>query len=216
MKKTTITTTILLLILLLTACRRERTPAPVYVPVLVQYIEDFDDDRDGWSFADGNNLAYGVVSNGTFKLDYNDYLSDAYYVSRNVRFNPNDDFTLYTRIGSDNNMGLLFGYNVSAGSYGYSFTMDYDGYYALYDEGGNGYGPDIQEVVAPQTGNFTRKNGDWNELRLEQRGARWIGFVNNVQVFDIPAENLSSGSIGFVVIAETQGEADYIQADWYE
>lgn len=216
MKKFIISTTILISIILLTSCRRDRTPAPAYVPVLHQYIEEFDDDRDGWSFADGSNLAYGVVSNGTFKLDYNDYLSDAYYVSRNVRFNPNDDFTLYTRIGSNNNMGLLFGYNAGKGSFGYSFTVDYDGYYALYDEGGNGYGPDIQEVVAPKTGNFVRNNGDWNELRLEQRGVRWIGFVNNVEVFDIPAENLSAGSIGFVVIAETQGEADYIQADWYE
>ncbi len=88
------------------------------------------------------------MSNGTFKFDYNDDLSEAYYVSKNIGFNPYNDFTIYTRIRSDNNIGLLFGYNGNSGSYGYSFTIDYDGYYALYDEGSNGYGPDIQTIAS--------------------------------------------------------------------
>ncbi len=210
--------TIGIAVLLLSACtRREVIPHnPNSYLQFMQYIEEFDNDYGRWGFADGNNYAYGIVSNGTFKFDYNDDLSEAYYLAKDIRFNHLNDFTLYTRIGSDNNMGLLFGYNSSNNTYGYSFTVDYNGNYALYDEGGNGYGPDVQELVAPQTGNFVNRNGDWNELKLEQIGNRWIGYINNVQVFNIAAQRLYSGSLGFVVVSNTQGEADYIQADWYE
>ena len=113
-------------------------------------------------------------------------------------------------------MGLLFGYNGATNSFGYSFMIDYDGYYALYDEGGNGFGPDIQELVAPATNGNVFINGDYNELRLEQRGNRWIGFVNDVQVFNIEAQPLRGTSVGFVNVAFTQGEADYLQVDWLQ
>jgi hypothetical protein len=113
-------------------------------------------------------------------------------------------------------MGLLFGYNDASGSYGYSFTVNYNGQYALYDEGGNGYGEDIFAIVPLFTQGFVARNGNWNELRLEQRGRRWIGFINGNQVFDVAAQNLRSGSVGFVVEGNTQGEADYLQADWFE
>lgn len=205
---------------LFTACRpydyRPGTGGGGYYPQLFQYVEDFDNDRDNWSFADGTNYAYGIVSNGTFKFDYNDVNGEAYYLSKDVLFNTGDDFTLYTRIGSNGTMGLLFGYNANTGNYGYSFTVDYDGYVALYDEGGNGYGNDIQEIVSPFTNRYININGDWNELRLEQRGSRWKGYVNDVEVFNIPAQRLRYGTLGFMVTAKTQGEADYIQADWYE
>jgi len=201
-----------------TACtyRDVRPDHPGNYKQLITYAEEFDNNAGRWAFSDGYNYAYGVVSNGTFKFDYNDNLHEAYYLAKDINFNQYDDFTLYTRIGSDNNMGLLFGYNSQTNTYGYSFTVDYDGYYALYDEGGNGYGPDIQEVVSPATGNFVNIYGDWNELRLEQRGNRWIGYINDVRVFNIPAQKLNYGSLGFVVVSNTQGEADYIQADWYE
>lgn len=197
------------------SCVRDDGPGP-YPPQPYTYNEEFNNNNNGWSFADAANNAYGVVSNGTFKFDYNDDLSEAYYVSKDIGFNPYNDFTIYTRIGSDNNMGLLFGYNRSNGSFGYSFTIDYDGYYALYDEGGNGYGPDIQEIVAPATNPNVNRNGDWNELRLEQRGNRWIGYVNNTQVFNVPAQGLRGTNVGFVDVKFTHGEADYLQVDWLE
>jgi len=201
--------------LTLSSCVRDRGPQPYY-PQPYTYTEEFDNDYNNWSFADPSNLAYGVVSGGTFKFDYNDNLSEAYYVSKTIGFNRYNDFTIYTRIGSDNNMGLLFGYNAATGSYGYSFMVSYDGFYALYDEGGNGYGSDIQTLVEPATGSFVNPNGDWNELRLEQRGNRWIGYVNNYQVFNIEAQQLKGTNVGFVNVQETRGEADYLQVDWLE
>lgn len=181
-----------------------------------QYVDEFNNNSGRWNFADGNNLAYGVISDGTFKFDYNDNGAQAYYVSKDIVFNYTEDFSVETRIGSDNNFGLLIGYDIDNGSYGYSFTVDYDGNYALYDEGGNGYGSEITEIVAPAYSNAVNRNGDWNVVRIDQVGNRWKGYVNNREVFNIPAENLSAGSVGFVCIPFTKGEADYIQADWYE
>jgi hypothetical protein len=198
-----------------TSCVRDNGPGP-YQPQRVTYDEEFNDNSRGWNFADAASFAYGVVSNGTYKFDYNDDLQEAYYASKPIGFNQYDDYTIQTRIGSNNNMGLLFGDNSSIHSYGYSFTVDYDGYYALYDEGGNGYGPNVQTIVAPATNSNVFINGAFNELRLEKRGQRWIGYVNDVQVFNVAAETLKGTNVGFVDVKNTQGEADYLQVDWYE
>lgn len=202
----------------LSSCLRDDryVPAPPQ-PQKYTYDDEFDNNNNNWNFVDQANMAYGVVSNGTFKFDYNDNLSEAYYVSKNIGFNYYSDFTLYTRIGSNNNMGLLFGYRENSQTYGYSFTIDYNGKYALYDEGGNGYGPNVQTLVAPSNSTGAgRGNGDWNDLRLEQRGTRWIGYVNNIQVFNIDAQKLVGTNVGFVNVSNTQGEADYLQVDWWQ
>ncbi|WP_118950249.1 family 16 glycoside hydrolase [Taibaiella helva] len=201
------------MVLFFSSCDRDRGPYPA---VQRSFVEEFYDNRMGWEFADPANNAYGEVNNGIYMFDYNDDFTEAYYVSKLIGFNRYSDFTIYTRIRSNNNMGLLFGDNSSVGSYGYSFTIDYDGYYALYDEGGNGYGPDVQTIVAPTTNNRVVPNGGWNDLRLEQRGDRWIGFVNDVQVFNVPAQNLLGTNVGFVDVKNTQGDADYLQVDWWE
>lgn len=206
-------TGLLLLTVVAASCTRDNRRPPGPVIREYSFVDDFDNDRNGWGFADGVNVAYGVVSGGTFRFDYLDDYYEAYYVAQDVRFNPYDDFTISARIGSDNNMGLLFG--KSGDAYGYTFTVDYDGYYALYDEGGNGYGPDIVELVPPRTNNYVHYNGDWNELTIEQRGARWYGYINGVEVFNIEAQNFRGNQIGFMVVPFTQGEADYIEAFWY-
>lgn len=206
-----------LLLLGLSSCVRDTGPQPHYpdYPQQYSFVEEFDNNRNRWSFDDPANYAWGDVSGGTFLMMYDDDLSSAYYIAKDIPgVNYQDDFTLYTRIGSNNNMGVLFGYNESTNSYGYSFMVDYDGYYALYDEGGNGYGPDVVELVSPRTGNYVYNNGDWNDLRLEQRGNRWVGYINDVQVFNIPAQQIKGSSAGFVLMPFTEGEADYLQVDW--
>lgn len=182
----------------------------------VSFIDDFNNNKNNWQFADGQNLAYGVISNGTFKVDYNNNYLEAYYVSKAININTYNDFTISSRIGSNKNMGLLFGYNANTNSYGYSFTVDYNGYFALYDEGGNGYGASLSTLVPKTKKPFVNVNGNWNEVSIEQRGNRWIGYINNNQVFDVPAQNMKGGSVGFVVMSETQGEADYLEASWFE
>ena len=206
-----------LFIFTLASCRRDRyDPYPPYQQKYT-YADEFDNNSNGWAFADQANLAYGIVSEGTFKFDYNDDGSEAYYASKNIGFNYNNDFTLYTRIGSNNNMGLLFGYRDNSQTYGYSFTINAFGEYALYDEGGNGYGPDVQTIIAANNNTGAgRPNGDWNDLRLEQRGNRWLGYVNDILVFNIEAQTIRGSNVGFVNVAFTQGEADYLQVDWLQ
>lgn len=179
------------------------------------FIEDFDNNKQGWNFSDPAQDAYGVIANGTFSFNYLDPNGVAYYRSKDIRFNPDKDFVLQSRIGSDNNMGMLFGYDEGTGAYGYSFTVSYDGYFALWDEGGNGGSADITPIVSPTLSSAVRPNGDWNELSIEQVGNNWIGYINNNKVFTVRAPYIVKGSVGFVVMAQTRGEADYIQADFY-
>lgn len=201
----------------LNSCRpMDDPPPPRPKPIEYSFVDEFDNDNNQWAFADQDNYGYGAVSNGTFKISYLDDLFDAYYVSRDIGFNTQNNFKIYTRIGSDNNMGLLFGYNDATNSYGYSFMIDYDGYYALYDEGGNGYGNDVTSITELVTNRYVKGDGDWNEVVFEQRGSNWIGYINDVEVFRVPKERLAAGSVGFVLVPETQGEADYIQVDWWE
>lgn len=208
--------TIGLLILLGTSSCRKETYYPQPNPTMATFSDDFDDDRNNWGFSDNGYDASGYVNNGTYKMFYDGESSEAYYISKDININTNQDFTIQARIGSDNNMGLLFGYkSASEGVYGYTFTVDYNGNFALYDEGGNGFGSEIQELIPLQTGNFVRNNGDWNDLRLEQRGNKWLGYINDVLAFTTDAQPLYGDNIGFMLVSHTAGEADYLQIDYW-
>lgn len=200
---------------LVVGCRRDNIGPNQPHQQQYEFVDEFDDNRNDWNFADNVYDAYGVVSNGTFKFNFLDVNSPAYYIAKNIQFNPDKNFVLQTRIGSDNNMGLLFGYDANSGAYGYSFTVDYDGYYALWDEGGNGGSADITPIISSRTSNVVYANGDWNELKLEQAGNNWIGYINGQQVFNVPAQYIVKGSVGFMVVGGTRGEADYLQANFY-
>jgi hypothetical protein len=217
MKSTWSLIAFVVLSVLVSSCRKDHYYPPA--PEVRQYTftDEFDDNYNNWNFSDPTYAAYAVIdeSKGTMTLGYLDDISEAYYFSQNIGFNHNDDFVLQTRIGSDNNMGMLFGHNTS-GAYGYSFTVDVDGYFAFYDEGGNGYGSDVVALVPRQRASFVNAGGDWNDLKLEQRGSRWIGYINDRQVFNIEAQRVRSGSIGYVLMANTIGETDYLQVDWLE
>lgn len=184
-------------------------------PNTYTFVDEFVDNRNDWNFSDQLNDAYGVISNGTFKFSFLDPNGLAYYRSKDIRFNPDKNFVLQTKMGSDNNMGLLFGFNEATGAYGYSFTISYDGYYALWDEGGNGGPLDITSIVPATFSNAINGNGDWNEVKISQQGNNWIGYINGVKVFTVRASYLVKGSVGYVVVGNTRGEADWIQADFY-
>lgn len=201
--------------LVLTSCYRETVIVPDYQVTEYTFVEDFNNNKNKWAFNDPTNYAYGEVSQGTFKFEYLDDYYQAYYRTVDPGFNPNDDFLVEARIGSDNMMGIIFGQNYYRERYGYSFTVDYDGYFALYDEGGNGFGLDIQEIIPPTYTNAINKYGDWNTVTIKQSGNIWIGYINDYEVFRIEAQPLYGNGFGFVVVPWTIGEADYIDAIWY-
>lgn len=179
------------------------------------FVDEFDNNKNDWSFADQVNDAYGVISGGTFSFNFLDPNGIAYYRSKDIRFNPDKNFTIETRVGSDNNMGLSFGFDDDRGAYGYSFMVSHDGYYALWDEGGNGGSTDIEQIVPPTYSNLVNPNGNWNDLKIAQVGNNWEGYLNGTRVFTVRARYVVKGSVGFVIVGNTRGEADFIQADFY-
>src|SRR5206468_47440 len=105
-------------------------------------------------------------------------------------------------------MGLVFG--VSNNDYGYSFFIDDKGYFAIYKEG-NSTTPakailDWQYSSAIRTG--------WNDIELEQTGNYWTGYANGTKLFEIPAQYLAGSKIGYIVLAGTSGQADYLTVQW--
>lgn len=179
------------------------------------YVENFSDNRNGWEFIDRTYGAEGFISGGTYKIDYYDDYEPAYYVTQDLSFNPNDEFIIETKFGSDNEMGLIFGANPSIGAYGYSINIDVDGYFRMYDEGGNGYGPDVTELVTPFTHGSIRDRGDWNTVRVHQLGSEWIISVNGRQLVSIPAQRIKGRGVGYVLIPYTLGEIDYLDVAGY-
>lgn len=179
------------------------------------FTEDFNNNKNGWSFDDPDNYAYGEISGGTYKMEYLDDYYPAYYISQDFPFNYNDNFIIEAKIGSDNEMGLLFGFDDRKGAYGYSINIDYDGNFRMFDEGGNGYGDEVTEIYPLSTSSVVRDLGDWNTVRIEQYGSTWIVSINGYEVFTMPAQNIRGGGVGFVLAGFTQGEADYLDITGY-
>ncbi|HTO14305.1 MAG TPA: hypothetical protein VLZ83_00940 [Edaphocola sp.] len=201
--------------LLLSSCYRETiNPHPPNNNTFT-FVDEFNDNRNDWAFADQVNDAYGVIdrNRGTFSFNYLDPMGIAYYRSKTLNFNPDRDFVVTTKIGSDNLMGLLLGFDDASGVYGYSFTVDYDGNFALWDEGS--YNRDISAIINTTNSNAVNLDGDWNEVSIRQEGTLWKGYINGVRVFAISAPYLNKGSLGFMIVGDTRGEADYIEATYY-
>lgn len=207
------------LILFLGSCYRSthynHNPDPPIYDDTYYFTEDFNNNKNRWAFDDPINYAYGEVSGGTYKIEYLDDYYPAYYISQDFPFNYNDNFIIEAKIGSDNEMGLLFGFDDRKGAYGYSINIDYYGNFRMFDEGGNGYGDDVTEIYPYSTSSVVRDMGDWNTVRIRQRGTTWIVYINDYEVFRMPAQNLRGGGVGFVLAAFTQGEVDYLDISGY-
>ncbi len=54
----------------------------------------------------------------------------------------------------------------------------------------------------------------WNEVEFEQTGNYWMGYINGVKVFEIPAKSINGNKIGYIVLAGTTGYADYLTVQW--
>lgn len=199
-------------ITLLASCRKstyyEPTPTPPPVGYQYSFNDDFNYDAHNWSFSDPDNEAYVNISGGKLNYYYNPVNDGTNTVAINTGVNIRKDFLIQTRISSDNAMGLVFG--VSNSDYGYSFFIDDQGYFAIYKEGDADHAAktimDWQYNAAIQTG--------WNDIELEQVGDYWLGYANGVKLFEIPAQYMAGSKIGFIVLAGTNGKADYLTVQW--
>lgn len=201
-------------LLVLSSCYRTNTnPGPVYESY--DFVENFNNNTNGWSFNDPDNYARGYISGGTYKMEYFDGFYPAYYISQSFSFNYKDNFIIETKFGSDNEMGLLFGFDDARSVYGYSINIDYDGNFRMYDEGGNGYGTEVEEIYPLSTSSVVRRMGDWNVLRMQQTGNLWIVSINGYEVFRMEAQNIKGSGVGYVLSPFTEGEADYLDISGY-
>jgi hypothetical protein len=118
------------------------------------------------------------------------------------------DFDIQTRFRSNNAMAMVFG--VSPSDYGYSFFIDDRGYFALYDEGTSSIKP---QAILDWSQSSAVRSG-WNDVELEQVGNAWVGYINGAQVFQLPARTLYGTQVGFMTLANTSGDADYLDIKW--
>lgn len=172
------------------------------------FNDDFNYDAHNWTFNDGNARAQAYVSNGVLNYSYHPSGNGTNTLAITTGWDRNHDWDIQTRISSNNAMGLVFG--VSASDYGYSVFIDDRGYFAVYDEG-------TATIAAASIINWQQSSAirsGWNDLEVEQYKGNWTGYINGTQVFQIPAHTLYGNQIGYEVLANTDGKADYLTIRW--
>lgn len=174
------------------------------------FSDDFNSDRNGWSFTDRVNKASVYLSDGRLHYDYHPLNDGTNTVAISTGMSPSvTRFDIQTRLRSDNAMALVWG--VSPNEYGYSFFLDDRGYFALYDEGNSTLA--AQPIIEWTQSGAIRQG--WNDLELlATSGGSWIGYINGVQVFQIPAHRLYGSQVGYMVLANTNGDAEFIDLAW--
>jgi hypothetical protein len=174
------------------------------------FSDAFNTDYNQWSFKDNGNNASVYLSNGQLHYDYApvDNGTNTVAVSTGMPASTYR-FDIQTRIRSNNAMALVWG--VSASDFGYSFFIDDRGYFAVYDEGTASI---KSKALIDWTQSAAIRTG-WNDVELESTAnGSWIGYVNGTQVFEIPARTLYGSQVGYMVLANTAGDAEFIDMAW--
>jgi hypothetical protein len=199
----------LLLVLSLSSCVIRDDDYNVQ-PVGYQYSfsDDFNSNYNQWAFSDNVNRAYVTIAGGQLHYDYHPKNDGTNTVAVSTGMRTTRDFDIRCRIRSDNAMGLVFG--VSPTDYGYSVFVDDRGYFAVYDEGTASIGA---QAILNWTQSTAIRTG-WNDVELEQVGNTWVGYINDIQVFQLPARTLYGQQVGFMMIANASGDADYLDVQW--
>ena len=173
-----------------------------------QYVfdEEFNGaDNYGWNFTDAADSAYASITGGSYQyVDYSAVKSSMSFVATGA--NVQNNFTVTTRVKSNNQIALVFG--ASATSNGYAFYIDTSGNYSLYQEG-NGVNASIPVIPYTQDTLYAHKN-DWNILELDQTNGVWSAYINGTQVFTMAARSLSGPGFGYKILPGTTGYADYL------
>ena len=182
---------------------------PVSTGYQYSFSDEFNYDAHNWSFSDGVNRAQVYVSNGQLNYNYHPSANGTNTVAINTGWDRTlRNWDLQTRLSSDNGMAVVWG--VSNSDNGYSLFIDNRGYFAVYDEGTSSIAP---AAIINWTQNTAIRNG-WNDIEVEQTGNTWTGFINGTQVFSIAAHTLYGDKIGYEVLANTNGSADYLDVRW--
>lgn len=200
----------LLSVLLLGGCIRNEYYEPTPQPQRYEFVENFNNNARNWAFYDAANNAEAQISGGQLKYTYYPAGTGSNTVAINTGARLNTDFLIQTSIRNNNAMGLVFG--VSPGAYGYSFFIDPNGYFAVYDEGDATHAP---ATIIDWTAS-SAISSSWNDLELEQKNGYWTGYCNGTQLFTIASRPLYGQQIGYILLDQTTGYADYLYVQWWE
>lgn len=178
-------------------------------PYQYSFADEFNYDNNQWSFRDVNAGASVYLSGGQLHYDYHPANQGTNTVAVSTGMSTNTyRFDIQTRFRSNNAMALVWG--VSPSSYGYSFFIDDRGYFAVYDEGTSSIASRAL-IDWSQSGAI---HAGWNDVELQATGSSWIGYINGTQVFQIPAQRLYGTQVGYMVLSNTSGDADFIDVEW--
>lgn len=175
------------------------------------FNEEFSNDNRGWAFSSSMDSAYASVSQGMLEfINYSVVGTNTQVVQTNMRTDGN--FTIESRIKSDNEMGLIFGNSGDQYEYGYSFVVNHTGFFIVYKEGN--YNTNIQILKNATNSNAININNAWNTLRIEQANGYWTFFINDYEVHQMAARPLNGTYCGYILLPQTQGYADYLTVEW--
>ena len=199
-----------LLAITISSCTKDRYNTNPIPPTGYQYAFDdnFDYDAHNWSISDHVNSAFVDIGGGVLNYTYTPTVDGTNTVAVNTGLNTAYDFLIQTSITSDNAMGLAFG--VSNYDYGYSFFIDDEGYFAVYKEGN----ANTQVTTLVDWTYSSAIKAGWNNIELEQVNGYWTGYANGTKLFDMPAQRFAGNKVGFIVLAGTYGQADYLTVQW--
>jgi hypothetical protein len=175
-----------------------------------RFSDEFNYDSNHWSFSDNGNRAYVTIANSQLHYDYHPSNNGTNTVAVSTGMPAGTyRFDIQTRFRSNNAMALVWG--VSGSDYGYSFFIDDRGYFAVYDEGTATIKP---QALIDWTQSGAVREG-WNDVELQAtKNGNWIGYINGIQVFQIPARTLYGSQVGYMVLANTSGDADFLDVAW--
>lgn len=194
----------------LSSCIHTDYYEPTPTPVGYQYAfnDDFNNNANRWAFDDNGNDAHVAIVNGVLKYTYYPLNQGTNTVAVSTGLRMQRDFLIQTRVKSNNAIALVFG--LGGGEYGYSFFIDDQGYFAVYDEGNSR----ISAQALIDWTSSTAIRAGWNDVELEQVGSNWIGYVNGARIFSLPSRTMYGDQCGFMVLNNTTGFAEYLTAKW--
>ncbi|HTN46096.1 MAG TPA: hypothetical protein VL098_07070 [Flavipsychrobacter sp.] len=208
---TSLASAILVAAFVFTGCTRRDDYYDPPPPTGYQYefTEEFDNDTRGWAFT--TDSSYALVQSGEYVFVDNSVNGELNTAVIPTGCDVDRDFLIQTRLESDNSIALIFG-AYKQQHYGYSFFID-NSYqsFAIYNEGSSSQ--PLQTIKDFTVNGAINKTG-YNNVEIEQRNGRWYFYINNTEVHSMQAEYLSGDEMGFMVLGQTKGYADYLRVKW--
>jgi hypothetical protein len=182
---------------------------PTAVTYPYSYDEQFTDSSTLWTYNNTVTTAKLSVTGGYLHYVYHPPYDSFNTYTINPAFDTKNDFAISTSVHSDNAVGLVFGVNYD--TFGYAFEIDNNGRYALFAQGDT---KTPRSAILNWTKTPAAQPGFFNKLELDQVSGEWYGYINGVQVFSVTARTLTLPTVGFVVEANTNADADYLNVKW--